>query len=90
MSNRSTPDSRKRKQCQATGVPFRMAHRSHVNGTRFIRAWNRRNHEKEMKELKQTWTLLPDPDDPPREDRLEQGRREYMESHFRELWVALG
>lgn len=37
-----------------------------------------------------TWTLLDDPPDAPREDRLEQGRREYMESHFRRLWVWLG
>lgn len=53
MKPKSCTESMKRRQCAAINVPFVQVHRSHVNGVRWIRAWNQRNHQREMKALKE-------------------------------------
>jgi len=48
---RKVSEHRKRKQAKAAGLLAHLGHRSHSSGKRWLRPWDARRHQLEMKEM---------------------------------------
>lgn len=46
---RKTNEHKKRRQAKAVGLPAHTGHRSHASAGRWLRPWNARKHQLEMK-----------------------------------------